>query len=82
VLDQHGMMENTWPDFVPFVRCWQAWRQRDCISLLDPGTGRELARTQPISPCILNVVLSHDGSTLAVATWEGVYVFDVPVEFR
>lgn len=82
VLDQHGMIENTWVDFVPFLRCGQAWRQRDCIALLDPDSGRELARTQPISPCILNVVLSHDGSTMAVATWEGVYVFNVPAEFR
>jgi hypothetical protein len=81
-LDPRGLTTHTWLDFVPLLRCINSWRRRDYIGLLDPVTGREVARTQPISPCILNVVLSHDGSTMAVATWEGVYLFDVPKEFR
>lgn len=67
---------------VPFGH-W-LWTRLVCepIRLIDPATGREVARTQALSDYPSTISLSYDGSRMAVFTDEGVYVYDVPAKFR
>jgi hypothetical protein len=72
----------TWLDQVPFIARYPSWSDSDQIVLLDPDSGAEVARTQPLWGAIQDITISHDGSVLAAATEHGVYIYDVPAEFR
>jgi hypothetical protein len=42
----------------------------------------EFACTQPLWSAPADIAFSYDGSRLAVYAREGVYLYDVPAEFR
>jgi hypothetical protein len=76
---------ETFPSFllhVPFGARIALWLRREPIRLVDPDSGKEVARTRPLVSSPLNVTLSHDGSRMAVFCREGVLIYDVPEEFR
>jgi hypothetical protein len=50
--------------------------------VIDPATGEEVARTQPLWGEPDDIAFSFDGSRMAVINLEGVYIYDVPAEFR
>jgi hypothetical protein len=58
------------------------WFSREPICLIDPASGKEVARTQPLWSTPDDIAFSFDGSRMAVINLEGVYVYDVPAEFR
>jgi hypothetical protein len=72
----------SWLMQVPFISRYPKWNDEDQIVLLDPDSGAKVARTQPIWGAIQDITISYDGSVLAAATEHGIYVFDVPPEFR
>jgi hypothetical protein len=63
------------------LRLWR-WLVSDPIRVIDPTTGREVARTRCQADELETISFSHDGSRMAVFTDEGVYVYDVPARFR
>jgi hypothetical protein len=67
---------------VPFLARLQAWLWRQPVCLIDPASGKEVARTQPLWSSADEIAFSHDGSRMAVINLEGVYIYDVPAEFR
>jgi hypothetical protein len=71
-----------WLADVPFWGHLNRWATRNVVFLLDPETGNELARTQPLWSEPGTIAFSHDGSRMAVFNYEGVYIYDVPAEFR
>jgi hypothetical protein len=71
-----------WLHQVPFVSRYPRWCDQDQIVLLDPASGVETARSQPLRGSIQDITISHDGSVLAAATDRGIYIYDVPPEFR
>jgi len=71
-----------WLWSIPFGDRLQTWLWREPICLIDPATGKEVARTQPLWSEPDDIVFSFDGSRMAVINLEGVYIYDVPTEFR
>jgi hypothetical protein len=71
-----------WLWSVPFGEHLQAWLWREPVCLIDPATGEEVARTQPLWSTPDDIAFSFDGSRMAVINLEGVYIYDVPAEFR
>lgn len=72
-----------WLDWVPLLSRWREWMLRFQVFVIDPATGREVARTQPlIHDLPHDLALSHDGSRMAFMHKNGVYVYDIPPEFR
>lgn len=67
---------------VPFGGRLLKWFLREPVRLIDPASGLEVARTRPLWSDPNDVVLSYDGSRIAVFNREGVYVYDVPARFR
>ena len=49
---------------------------------IDPATGTEVACTQPLQDWLYDITFSRDGSRMAVFNHQGVYIYDVPAEFR
>lgn len=66
----------------PFWRRLYYWLDREPIRLVDPINGAGVARTRALLSLARHVTLSHDGSRMAVFNDEGVYIYDVPPEFR
>lgn len=64
--------------FYPLHR-WLALKR---LWLLDPATKRKVACTQLLPSFPTSVVLSHDGSRMAVLVNGGVHIYDVPEAFR
>jgi hypothetical protein len=71
-----------WLSYVPFGDKLLHWLWRQPICLIDPATGKEVARTQPLWSEPDDIAFSFDGSRMAVINLEGVYIYDVPAEFR
>jgi hypothetical protein len=71
-----------WLSDVPFWPRVQEWLWREPVCLIDPATGDEVARTQPLWSEPDDIAFSYDGSRMAVINLEGVYIYDVPPEFR
>jgi hypothetical protein len=67
---------------VPLAKRVVKWLHRAPLYLLDVQTGQEIARTQRLPTFPTDVVFSPDGSRMAVFTDEGVYLYNVPPEFR
>jgi hypothetical protein len=80
--DFFGFRAHRWQEFVPFIRIVEAWWTRPRICWLDPESGRVVGRTTPVPYPIVSIAISQDGSTIAAATWAGIYIYDVPAEFR
>jgi hypothetical protein len=77
-----GFREPMWTDFVPLVRHPAGWWNRPRLVWLEPQSGCVVARTVGLRREILKIEISADGSTVAVVTWDGAYVFDVPQRLR
>jgi hypothetical protein len=67
---------------VPLAKRVVKWLHRAPLYLLDVQTGQEIARTQRLPTFPTDVVFARDGSRMAVFTDDGVYLYDVPAEFR
>lgn len=86
ILSTQVLYASLWPrgwwDYLPIVGRVGEWLERERCVLIDPATGRIIAATRPLPLPIIAHALSDDGSTLALLTDEGVYIYDVPPEFR
>jgi hypothetical protein len=71
-----------WAHLVPFGKRVATWLQYHGVRLLDPATGKAVAVTRPINRDVFDVALSYDGAVMAVATEDGVLLYDVPERFR
>lgn len=67
---------------VPIAKRMWEWLARQPVSLIDSTSGLQVACTQPLWSRPKCITLSYDGSRMAVFNNEGVYVYDVPAEFR
>jgi hypothetical protein len=67
---------------VPLLERICDWAERPAVCIIDPQTGDELARTYPLKNQPHDIAISSDGSRMAVINLEGVYIYDVPAEFR
>jgi hypothetical protein len=71
-----------WLARIPFGYRLESWLTRPTICVVDPATGKEVARTRSLLSQPDDIAFSFDGSRMAVINLEGVYIYDVPAEFR
>lgn len=74
--------DDSWLAKVPLIGSWYAAPRAKVVFVDAKDPLRQIAATRPFSSEVRNLALAHDGSVLAVATLEGLYIFDVPSRLR
>jgi hypothetical protein len=79
--DDYGWRSRKWERRVPFWMRIRKWCWRDRLILVDPTTSRRELCMLPVDNSVTEVVVSHDGSTVAALTESAIYVYRLPEKF-